>query len=100
MSKAKTIKIKSKKTHSYKNFEKIPSKKIWKVWNKYGQNCLIELEFLQLSNLFLLITSKLQIDHRHDNTHVFQIEAVEGKFRMNTNYLDYYDVFEDEKTLW
>ena len=43
---------------------------------------------------------QMEIDYRHDNTFLFQIEAVEGNFRMNTNYLDYYDIFEDEKALW
>ena len=43
---------------------------------------------------------QMEIEQRHDNTFVFQIEAVEGDFRMNTNYLHYYDVFEDEKALW
>lgn len=43
---------------------------------------------------------QMEIDQRHDNTFVFQIEAVEGDFRMNTNYLHYYDIFEDEKALW
>ena len=42
----------------------------------------------------------MEIDYRHDNTFLFQIEAVEGNFRMNTNYLHYYDIFEDEKALW
>ena len=43
---------------------------------------------------------QMEIDYRHDNTYLFKIEAVEGKFRMNSNYLHYYDIFEDEKALW
>ena len=43
---------------------------------------------------------QMEINHRLDNSFVFQIEAVEGNYRMNTNYLHYYDVFEDEKALW
>lgn len=43
---------------------------------------------------------QMEICHQHDNTFVFQIEAVEGDFRMNTNYLHYYNIFEDEKALW
>ena len=43
---------------------------------------------------------QMEIDYRHDNTYLFKIEAVEGNFRMNTNYLHYYDIFEDEKALW
>ena len=42
----------------------------------------------------------MEINYQYDNTYLFQIEAVEGKFRTNTNYLHYYDVFEDEKALW
>ena len=42
----------------------------------------------------------MEIDYRHNNTYLFKIEAVEKNFRANTNNLDYYDVFEDEKTLW
>ena len=42
----------------------------------------------------------MEIDQQRDNTYVFKIEAVEGKFRMNTNYLDYYNIFETEKALW
>jgi len=42
----------------------------------------------------------MEICHRHDNTFVFQIEAVEGNIRSNTNYLHYYNIFEDEKALW
>ena len=37
---------------------------------------------------------------QRNNSYVFQIEAVEGNFRMNTNYLSYYEIFEDEKALW
>ncbi len=37
---------------------------------------------------------------QRNNNYVFQIEAVEGNFRTNTNYLSYYDVFEDKKALW
>ena len=43
---------------------------------------------------------QMEINHRHDNTFVFQIEAVEGNFRTNTNYLAYYDIFETEEALW
>ena len=43
---------------------------------------------------------QMEINYRHDNTYIFQIEAVEGNFRNNTNYLDYYDIFETEKALW
>lgn len=43
---------------------------------------------------------QMEIKRHYDNTYLFQIEAVEGKFRKNTNYLSYYDVFEDEKALW
>ena len=42
----------------------------------------------------------MEINYRHDNTYIFQIEAVEGDFRMNTNYLHYYNIFGDEKALW
>ena len=43
---------------------------------------------------------QMEIEYRHDNTYLFKIEAVEGKIRNNTNYLNYYDIFEDEKALW
>lgn len=43
---------------------------------------------------------QMEIDNRHDNTFLFKIEAVEGDLRMNTNYLNYYYIFEDEKALW
>jgi len=42
----------------------------------------------------------MEIIQRHDNRFVFQIEAVEGDFRNNSNYLDYYEIFETEKALW
>ncbi len=43
---------------------------------------------------------QMEINHQYDNTFLFQIEAVEGDFRMNTNYLHFYYIFEDEKALW
>ena len=42
---------------------------------------------------------QMEIQQRN-NTYEFQIEALEGEFRTNTNYLHYYDIFEDEKALW
>jgi len=43
---------------------------------------------------------QMEIEQRHDNTYLFQIESVEGNIRNNNNYLDYYEIFEDEKALW
>jgi len=43
---------------------------------------------------------QMEINYRLNNSYIFQIEAVEGNFRTNTNYLHFYDVFEDEKALW
>ena len=43
---------------------------------------------------------QMEIEQRHDNTYGFQILSVEGNIRNNSNYLDYYEIFEDEKALW
>lgn len=42
---------------------------------------------------------QMEIKQQYDNKFLFQIEAVEGKFRNNTNYLDYYEIFETEEAL-
>lgn len=43
---------------------------------------------------------QMEIIQQRDNRFVFQIEAVEGDFRNNANYLDYYEIFETEEALW
>lgn len=43
---------------------------------------------------------QMEIKQQYDNRFLFQIEAVEGEFRNNTNYLDYYEIFETEEALW
>ena len=43
---------------------------------------------------------QMEIEQQGDDRFLFQIEAVEGDFRNNSNYLDYYEIFETEKALW
>ena len=43
---------------------------------------------------------QMEIKQQHESRFVFQIESVEGNSRINTNYLDYYEIFETEKALW
>lgn len=43
---------------------------------------------------------QMEIKPQRNDRFVFQIEAVEGNHRKNTNYLDYYEIFETEEALW